>query len=169
MRKTLISLIMLTIAANIAAQDFLNNSEINSQWRQKTISVKNGGQTPDVVKLLRAFNEVMPTWTVSQVLKQADHPAKGTRQSGTAVIWDGEEEDDYRILIDRRNGYADLASQTDIDQTAAQERLCRSGISNRYRPDGSQRLAQGQWPPHLRPITLPTTWESTECALLVRL
>ena len=62
MRKTLISLIMLTIAANIAAQDFLNNSEINSQWRQKTISVKNGGQTPDVVKLLRAFNEVMPTW-----------------------------------------------------------------------------------------------------------
>jgi hypothetical protein len=119
MRKTLISFIMLTIAANIAAQDFLNNSEINSQWRQKTISVKNGGQTPDVVKLLRAFNEVMPTWTVSQVLKQADHPAKGTRQSGTAVIWDGEEEDDYRILIDRRNGYADLASQTDIDQTAA--------------------------------------------------
>ena len=119
MRKTLISLIMLTIAANIAAQDFLSNSEINSQWRQKTISVKNGGQTPDVVKLLRAFNEVMPTWTVSQVLKQADHPAKGTRQSGTAVIWDGEEEDDYRILIDRRNGYADLASQTDIDQTAA--------------------------------------------------
>ena len=119
MRKTLISLIMLTIAANMAAQDFLSNSEINSQWRQKTISVKNGGQTPDVVKLLRAFNEVMPTWTVSQVLKQADHPAKGTRQSGTAVIWDGEEEDDYRILIDRRNGYADLASQTDIDQTAA--------------------------------------------------
>ena len=119
MRKALISFIMLTIAANIAAQDFLSNSEINSQWRQKTISVKNGGQTPDVVKLLRAFNEVMPTWTVSQVLKQADHPAKGTRQSGTAVIWDGEEEDDYRILIDRRNGYADLASQTDIDQTAA--------------------------------------------------
>ena len=105
MRKTLISLIMLTIAANMAAQDFLSNSEINSRWRQKTISVKNGGQTPDVVKLLRAFNEVMPTWAVSQVLKQADHPAKGTRQS--------------RILIDRRNGYADLASQTDIDQTAA--------------------------------------------------
>ena len=119
MRKTFISLIMLTIAANMAAQDFLSNSEIDNRWRQKTISVKNGEQTPDVVKLLRAFNEVMPTWAVSQVLKQADHPAKGTRQSGTTVIWDGEEEDDYRILIDRRNGYADLASQTDIDQTAA--------------------------------------------------
>ena len=102
-----------------SAQKTLDNSEVNSQWRTKKISVKDGGQTPDVVTLLRAFHQALPTWAVSQVLKQADHPAKGTRQSGTAAIWDGEEEDDYRILIDRRNGYADLASQTDIDQTAA--------------------------------------------------
>jgi len=72
-----------------------------------------------VVKLLRAFNQAMPTWVVGEVLNQADHPAKGTRQSGTASIWDGEEEDDYRILIDRRNGYLDLESQTDIDQMSA--------------------------------------------------
>ena len=120
MRRVLICIIVLIafIGSN-SAQNTLDNSEVNSQWRTKKISVKNGGQTPDVVTLLRAFHQALPTWAVSQVLKQADHPAKGTRQSGTAAIWDGEEEDDYRILIDRRNGYADLASQTDIDQTAA--------------------------------------------------
>ena len=120
MRRILICIIVLIafIGSN-SAQKTLDNSEVNSQWRTKKISVKDGGQTPDVVTLLRAFHQALPTWAVSQVLKQADHPAKGTRQSGTAAIWDGEEEDDYRILIDRRNGYADLASQTDIDQTAA--------------------------------------------------
>ena len=120
MRRILICIIVLIafIGSN-SAQNTLDNSEVNSLWRTKKLSVKNGGQTPDVVTLLRAFHQVLPTWAVSQVLKQADHPAKGTRQSGTAAIWDGEEEDDYRILIDRRNGYADLASQTDIDQTAA--------------------------------------------------
>ena len=112
-------MVLMAIAGSSSAQKTLDNSEVNSQWRTKKISVKNGGQTPDVVTLLRAFHQALPTWAVSQVLKQADHPAKGTRQSGTAAIWDGEEEDDYRILIDRRNGYADLASQTDIDQTAA--------------------------------------------------
>lgn len=120
MRRILICIIVLIafIGSN-SAQNTLDNSEVNSQWRTKKLSVKDGGQTPDVVTLLRAFHQALPTWAVSQVLKQADHPAKGTRQSGTASIWDGEEEDDYRILIDRRNGYADLASQTDIDQTAA--------------------------------------------------
>lgn len=120
MRRILICIIVLiAYVGSSNAQKTLDNSEVNSQWRTKKISVKNGGQTPDVVTLLRAFHQALPTWAVSQVLKQADHPAKGTRQSGTAAIWDGEEEDDYRILIDRKNGYADLASQTDIDQTAA--------------------------------------------------
>ena len=120
MRRVLICImVLMTFAGSSSAQKTLDNSEVNSQWRTKKISVKDGGQTPDVVTLLRAFHQALPTWAVSQVLKQADHPAKGTRQSGTAAIWDGEEEDDYRILIDRRNGYADLASQTDIDQTAA--------------------------------------------------
>ena len=120
MRRILICIMaLMAFAGSSSAQKTLDNSEVNSQWRTKKISVKDGGQTPDVVTLLRAFHQALPTWAVSQVLKQADHPAKGIRQSGTAAIWDGEEEDDYRILIDRRNGYADLASQTDIDQTAA--------------------------------------------------
>ena len=104
MKKTIITFTMLVCAISISAQNFLDNSEVNNQWFKTTIPVKNGGQAPDVVKLLRAFNEAMPTWVVGEVLEQADHPAKGTRQSGTASIWDGKEEDDYRILIDRRNG-----------------------------------------------------------------
>lgn len=120
MRRILICIIVLIafIGSN-SAQNTLDNSEVNSQWRTKRISVKDGGQTPDVVTLLRAFHQALPTWAVGQVLKQADHPAKGTRQSGTAAIWDGEEEDDYRILIDRKNGYADLESETDINQMSA--------------------------------------------------
>lgn len=120
MRRILICIIVLIafIGSN-SAQNTLDNSEVNSQWRTKKISVKDGGQTPDVVTLLRAFHQALPTWAVSQVLKQADHPAKDTRQSGTAAIWDGEEEDDYRILIDRKNGYVDLESETDINQMSA--------------------------------------------------
>ena len=117
MKKTLFSLLMLAIATSMSAKTFYSNSDINKQWRTKTISVKNGGQTPDVVTLLKAFHQAFPAWVVNEVLEQADHPAKGTRQSGTASIFDAE--DDYRILIDRRNGYVDLSSQTDISQMEA--------------------------------------------------
>ena len=92
---------------------------MNAQWFKTTIPVENGGQAPDVVKLLRAFHEAMPTWVTGEVLQQADHPAKGTRLSGTASIWDGKEDDDFRILVDRKNGYVDLESETDIDQMSA--------------------------------------------------
>lgn len=113
MKKSILSLILLTISVSIHAQTTQMNSDVHRQWRTKTIRVVNGGKTPDIVTLLRAFHQEHPTWVVGEVLDQADHPAKGTRQSGTASIL--EAEDDYRILIDRRNGYADLQSETDID------------------------------------------------------
>ena len=117
MKRILISLIVLLVCGSMAAQTYNSNTEIDEKWRQKSISVKNGGQKPDVVTLLRAFHQALPTWVVGQVLDQADHPAKGTRQSGTASIL--EAEDDYRILIDRRNGFVDLSSETDISQMEA--------------------------------------------------
>lgn len=117
MKKTILSILMLAIASGIAAQNYLSNSEVNSQWREKSIVVKNGGQAPHIVALLRAFHQALPTWVVDEVLKQADHPAQGTRIDGTASIY--EDEDDYRILIDRKNGYVDLISQTDISQMEA--------------------------------------------------
>ena len=119
MRKTFLWIFLLITAVSTYAHELLSNAEVNAQWFRTTINVKNGGQAPDVVTLLRAFNEAMPTWVVGEVLEQADHPAKGTRQSGTASIWDGKEEDDFRILIDRRNGYVDLESETDVDQMSA--------------------------------------------------
>ena len=110
---------MLAMGAGSVKAQLMDNAKVNAKWSKTTINVKNGGQAPDVVKLLRAFHEAMPTWVVGEVLEQADHPAKGTRQSGTALIWDGKEEDDYRIFIDKKNGYVDLESETDIDQMSA--------------------------------------------------
>ena len=119
MRRIILCLTMLAMAGMIWAQehDILSNAEVNDEWRQKTISVKNGGASPNIVTLLRAFHQVLPTWVVGEVLDQADHPAKSTRQSGSASIY--EDENDYRILIDTRNGYVDLESETDMDQMSA--------------------------------------------------
>ena len=120
MKRFLICMIsMLAVGVGGMKAQVMDNADVNARWSKTTINVKNGGQAPDVEKLLRAFNEAMPTWVVREVLKQTDHPAKGTRQSGTASIWDGKDEDDFRILIDKKNGYADLASQTDVDQMSA--------------------------------------------------
>ena len=120
MKRFLVCMIsMLAMGAGSVKAQTLDNADVNAQWFKTTIPVKNGGQAPDVVKLLHAFHEAMPTWVVGEVLEQADHPAKGTRQSGTASIWDGKEDDDFRILVDKRNGYVDLASETDIDQMSA--------------------------------------------------
>ena len=117
MKRILISLIVLLVCGSMAAQTYNSNSEIDEKWRQKTISVKNGGQSPDVVTMLKAFHQALPSWVVGEVLKQAEHPSKDTRKSGTASILDTE--DDYRILIDRKSGYVDLSSETDISQMEA--------------------------------------------------
>ena len=114
MKRILISLMVLLTCGSMVAMD---NAEIEKLWRKTPIAVKDGGQAPDVVTLLKAFHDAMPTWVVAQVLDQAARPAKGTRQSGSATIY--EDKDDYRILIDRRNGYVDMASETDIDQMEA--------------------------------------------------
>lgn len=115
-RKSLLCLTCLLVGLTAGATELLSNSEVDARWRKTPVRVKNGGQVPNVVTLLRAFHEALPTWVVGEVLKQNDHPAKGTRRDGSAVILDDHDDDDFRILIDTRNGYADLASMTDIDQ-----------------------------------------------------
>ena len=64
MRKIFLSIIVLLTAISMSADTTLINSEIDSLWRQTTINVKNGGQAPDVMTLLSAFNEALPTWVV---------------------------------------------------------------------------------------------------------
>ena len=36
----------------------LQAQNIHTKWRQKTIAVENGGESPTVIQLLRAFNKV---------------------------------------------------------------------------------------------------------------
>lgn len=115
-RRLLFSVVCLSAVLTAGAVETLVNSEVDDRWRKTTIKVRNGGQSPNVVTLLKAFHEALPTWVVGEVLKQNDHPAKGTRRDGSAVILDDHDDDDFRILIDIRNGYADYASMTDVDQ-----------------------------------------------------
>ena len=111
MKRIIIGILCLSaLIGSTTAQDLKCNSDVANQWRQKSIVVKGGGQTPDVMTLLQAFHSQLPTWVTGEVLKRG----KGLK--------DGEQyesEEDYRVLVNRRNGYVDLASQTDIDQMQA--------------------------------------------------
>ena len=116
MRKIFLSIIVLLTATSISAKTILMNSEVDSLWRQTTISVKNGGQAPDVMTLLHAFHQALPTWVVGEVLDQQKKPVPGTKRNGTTLLYENNEEDELRILIDLKNGYACYESLTDVDQ-----------------------------------------------------
>lgn len=115
MKKILLSLTCL-LALTTTASEILSNSEVAQQWRTKAIPVKNGGTSPDVVTLLRAFDKALPTWVVGEVLKQNDKPVKGTKRDGSSLLYEDNDNDEFRILIDPRNGFVEYASETDIDQ-----------------------------------------------------
>ena len=44
---------------------------IHTQWRQKTITVENGGEKPTVIQLLRAFNKVWHYKSTDALLAEA--------------------------------------------------------------------------------------------------
>lgn len=119
MKKFLLLIMVLVYADSMTATEFLCNSEVNAQWRSKTISVKGGGQTPDVVTLLKAFHQALPTWVVGEVLKQHAHPAKGTKRDGSTLLFEDNNDDEFQILIDPKNGYVGYSSMTDVDQMSA--------------------------------------------------
>jgi hypothetical protein len=88
MKKYLLLIVLLASVGNVAANEILSNSEVNAQWREKTVSVKGGGQAPDVLTLLKAFHQALPTWVVGEVLKQHAHPAKGTKRDGSTLLFE---------------------------------------------------------------------------------
>ena len=145
MRKIFLSIIMLLTAIAMSAQKTLMNSEVNSQWRQKTISVKNGGQAPDVMTLLQAFHQALPTWVVGEVLKQQKNPVSGTKRNGTTLLHENNEEDELRILIDPKNGYACYSSLTDVDQMSC----CVWRRTNGHRIFAISLYEQHDMPQHL--------------------
>ena len=116
LKRIFFGICLQALAVSVAAAELLSNSEVNSQWRSKVIAVKDGGSAPGVMTLLRAFHQALPTWVVGEVLKQYDHPAKGTTRDGSMLLFEDHDEDDFRILIDPKNGYADYSSLTDVDQ-----------------------------------------------------
>ncbi len=73
--------------------------EIRDQWASRNIKVPNGGQSPDIVKLLTAFQDVWGDYTVAPVLKCAKDPRFTSKR---------DEEANEEIIVDRKNGYACL-------------------------------------------------------------
>lgn len=119
MKKLLIFIVLFASSTAMQAQSsFASNSDISKGWRQKKIVVKNGGQTPDILTLLSAFSKAWPAWSVKQVLKYGAKLKDGNQY---------EDADDWRVFVDRRNGFADLASQTDIDQMETCVWRCKNG------------------------------------------
>ena len=51
-RITIISTLLLSLCLTTGLQA----QDIHTGWRQKTIAVENGGESPTVIQLLKAFN-----------------------------------------------------------------------------------------------------------------
>ncbi len=139
----IIGLLMMTLF--ISAQDAMSNSEINEQWRHKTISVKNGGQAPGVLTLLKAFYAVFPSFPISEVLAQNEHPLKGTKRIGKKLVWDSDDDTGSRIVIDPVNGYVENSTYTDAPQMSS----CVWRRSNGHRLFAVSIFEQHEIPQHL--------------------
>lgn len=117
--KRLVTILLCQLCALLCVHGAdLSNSEVNAKWRTTKISVKGGGVSPDVMTLLKAFHHVLPTWVTGAVIKHGENLKDG----GQYVS-----DDDWRVLVDRQNGYADLASETDIDQMQTCVWKCDNG------------------------------------------
>lgn len=100
----------LTAEATAANGETLNNDAVAAKWRKTPIRVKDGGSSPDVMTLLKAFHSALPTRVTGEVLQRGENLKDGQQY---------ESEDDYRVLVDRKNGYCDLASETATAQMQA--------------------------------------------------
>lgn len=118
MKRIVVLLLSVLIGSSAWANIVMSNSEVSQYWRSKSIKVTDGGATPDVMTLLKAFHQTLPTWVVGEVVKQEAQPAKGTRFDGNSSTYE-EEEGLLDIIIDRRNGYVGYLSPTDVDQVTA--------------------------------------------------
>ena len=114
--RTILTLVCALAMTAASAAEPLSNSEVDARWRKTAIKVAGGGASPNVVTLLKAFHQALPTWVVGEVLDQNDHPAKGTKRNGSTLILASDEEDEMTIIIDPGNGYAEYSALTDVDQ-----------------------------------------------------
>ena len=88
-----------------------NMVKLGKGWGKRSIKVPNGGQSPDIVTLVKAFNQTWPNYVVGAVLDKAKNP-KFTREV--------DEEYDTEIIVDRKNGFVSWDSGgTDGDSMEA--------------------------------------------------
>ena len=88
------------VADTVAVQPAkLSPEDVEADWANKEIPVAKGGNAPDVVMLLQAFNEVWPTDVVTTLLdhaKDSKFTEKMNDETGGAIV------------VDRKNAFAQL-------------------------------------------------------------
>lgn len=97
-----------TDAIQTDAGKTLTSEQIAQQWAKgEAVSVKGGGEKPDIVTLVSAFNKVWPTEVVNTLLEAAENP------KFTEYI---NEDTGGGMACDRGNGYVSVsAGDTDED------------------------------------------------------
>lgn len=99
MKKYLLLLLALTTSMYALAADYHSLEEIRDQWASRNIKVSKGGNTPGIVQLVKAFQDIWHVYTISPVLEKAKNPN---------FTFEADEEYGGGITVDRKNGYVSL-------------------------------------------------------------
>ena len=99
MKKSLLLLLAVMTSIYALATDYHSLEEIRDQWRSRNIKVPQGGQNPNIVQLLSAFQNAWGAYMVDEVLECAKAPRFTSKK---------DEELNIEIIVDRKNGYACL-------------------------------------------------------------
>ena len=89
MRKTFILLLAL-VASTALAQKYLNVNQLENKWTSCSMKVEGGGAKPGIVQLFKAFHQVLPTASGTELMKVVRQS-----KSGEGDSW----------VVDTQNGY----------------------------------------------------------------
>ena len=113
MRYTIFFFLLL-MGMEAKAQTTCSMEKVEKQWQGKTIAVAAGGESPDVVQLLDAFQKTWPVGIVSEVMGYAAEPSFTHYAVDEAIDDTG-----YEIIVDRRNGFVSAGGEGDGDYMEA--------------------------------------------------
>ncbi len=94
--RHLITFLLTFVCVASSAQDCVLLDELETKWMTRSIKVTSGGEKPDVVQFLAAFDKAWNTCIMDGVLSSAKNPK---------FIKSGEDEYGGYIIVDRKNGY----------------------------------------------------------------
>ncbi|MCR4853896.1 MAG: hypothetical protein K5893_09935 [Prevotella sp.] len=111
MKKYLLLLLAMTTSMYALAVEYHSLEEIRDQWASRNIKVPQGGKTPGIIQLLKAFQDTWHSYTIGPVLEKAKNPN---------FTFEADEEYGGGITVDRKNGYVSLDNGgTDSDYMEA--------------------------------------------------